>query len=63
MGIAEEEAAYDWVHCMLVVMREVQSGSAGQELRRLQVAPAKTLVLLMKQRLLNPHCPSVKQEQ
>lgn len=40
-GIAEEEAANTWVHCKLVVMGQVLSGSLGHELQRLQVAPAR----------------------
>ena len=39
--MVEEESANIWVHCMLVVMGHVQSGSAEQELLRLRVAPLR----------------------
>lgn len=39
--MVEEESASTWVHCMLVVMGHVRSGSAEQELLRLQAAPVR----------------------
>lgn len=45
--VDEEEGVDTLVHCRLIVLREAQSGPAGQELPRRLVAPAKWWQLIV----------------